>query len=191
MMLRSNRILALALGAGLAISAPTAWAQHEHQGGGDQGGGNHGGGNHGGGDQGGGNHGGGAHGGGGGGHGMMGHPPEHERGPQGYQRIERPQGVEARPQQINRQAYNHNFTADHGYHVGPYHAPRGFAYYRWSYGNRMPRAYWGQQYWLGDYWLFGLDVPPMGYEWVRYGPDAVLIDTNNGEVIQVIYGRFQ
>ena len=41
-----------------------------------------------------------------------------------------------------------------------------------------------------DYWLFGLDVPPYGYEWVRYGPDALLIDLRSGEVIQVVYGRF-
>ena len=166
MMLHNTRILALMLGAGLAICAPAAWAQHDE-------------------------HAGGEHAPMGGGHPAINHPAEPERGPQGYQRVERPQAVQARPQQMDRQAYNHNFIADHSYHVGPYNAPRGFAYHRWSYGNVLPRVYWGQQYWLGDYWLFGLDVPPVGYEWVRYGPDAVLVDTSNGEVIQVIYGRFQ
>ncbi|HEL3249660.1 TPA: RcnB family protein, partial [Stenotrophomonas maltophilia] len=40
------------------------------------------------------------------------------------------------------------------------------------------------------FWLFGLDMPPMGYEWVRHGPDALLINTGNGEIVQVVYGRF-
>lgn len=119
-----------------------------------------------------------------------GRPAEPERAPMGYPRVERPVGVDARPQQFDRQAYNHNFVADHGYHIGAYHAPRGFHYRRWSYGEILPRGYWSQDYWLQDYWLFGLDVPPYGFEWVRYGPDALLIDTRSGEVVQVIYGRF-
>jgi Ni/Co efflux regulator RcnB len=115
---------------------------------------------------------------------------EPERAPQGYQRVERPSGAEVRPQQFDRQVYNHNFTAERGYHIGPYHAPRGFAYRRWGYGEFLPRIYWAQRYWLSDYWLFGLDVPPVGCEWVRYGPDALLINISTGEVIQVLYGRF-
>jgi Ni/Co efflux regulator RcnB len=174
MNLTNRRFLALALCAGLSVMAPDAWAQREHGGGGPGGGAPRGGAPRGG----------GAHAAG------PSRQAEPERGPQGYQRIERPQGAQARPQQFDRQAYNHNFNADRGYHVGPYHAPRGFRYRRWGYGDILPRYYWGQQYWLLDYWLFGLDVPPIGYEWVRYGPDAVLIDTRSGEVIQVIYGRF-
>jgi len=161
---RHLSIVAVGLGAALAVATP-AFAEPGPEG-------NHGG----------------SHGGGRAAASM--HPAEPERGPQGYQRIERPAAVAARPQQFDRQAYNHNFNADHGYHIGPYHAPRGFAYRRWSYGQVLPRIYWGQQYWLSDYWLFGLDVPPVGFEWVRFGPDALLIDTNSGEVIQVVYGRF-
>jgi Ni/Co efflux regulator RcnB len=158
-------MVALALGVSLSVIAPAALAQHERGGGG----GNRGGGGH---------------------AASPAHPAEPERGPQGYNRVERPMGAEARPQQIDRSAYNHNFTANRGYHIGPYHAPRGFAYQRWGYGDRLPRSFWAQQYWLTDYWLFGLDVPPVGYEWVRYGPDALLIDTTTGEVVQTVYGRF-
>jgi len=160
MNIRTNRgMIALALGASLAVTAPAAWAQHEHEGGGGRAAG-------------------------------PARAAEPERAPQGYNRVERPTGAEARPQQIDRQAYNHNFTASRGYHIGPYHAPGGFRYQRWGYGDRLPRIYWGQQYWLSDYWLFGLDVPPVGFEWVRYGPDALLIDTTTGEVVQTVYGRF-
>jgi Ni/Co efflux regulator RcnB len=33
-------------------------------------------------------------------------------------------------------------------------------------------------------------VPPAGYEWVRVGDDALLIDVNTGEVLQAEYGVF-
>lgn len=115
---------------------------------------------------------------------------EPERAPRGYQRVERPAGAEVRPQQFDRQVYNHNFRAERTYHIGPYHPPRGFYYRRWGYGEVLPRIYWSQRYWLSDYWLFGLEVPPVGCEWVRYGPDALLIDIRSGQVIQVVYGRF-
>ncbi len=61
---------------------------------------------------------------------------------------------------------------------------------RWGYGDHLPRAYWASQYLLADYWLFGLEVPPADYEWVRVGDDALLINTVNGEVLQAEYGVF-
>jgi Ni/Co efflux regulator RcnB len=156
-----NALFGLVIGAGFAAMAPVAWAEPGHQGGPrDRQAA------------------------------APAHPAEPERGPQRYQRVERPVGADARPQQFDRQVYNHNFTADRSYHIGPYHAPHGYAYRRWGYGEVLPRYYWAQQYWLTDYWLFGLEVPPVGFEWVRYGPDALLINTDNGEVIQVVYGRF-
>jgi Ni/Co efflux regulator RcnB len=38
---------------------------------------------------------------------------------------------------------------------------------------------------------FGLAPPPYGYEWVRNGDDALLIDTNTGEILQVEYDVFE
>jgi Ni/Co efflux regulator RcnB len=43
---------------------------------------------------------------------------------------------------------------------------------------------------LADYWLFALDVPPVGYEWVRDDTDALLVNIGTGEVLQVQYGVF-
>jgi Ni/Co efflux regulator RcnB len=54
----------------------------------------------------------------------------------------------------------------------------------------LPRGYWEPQYLISDYWLFALEVPPAGYEWVRDDTDALLIDTNTGEILQVEYGVF-
>ena len=115
---------------------------------------------------------------------------EPHQGPRGYNRPSEPAGWNARPQSIDRGAYQHNFQAARQYRIGPYHAPRGWAYRQWGYGQILPRAYWGSQYILGDYWLFGLEVPPIGYEWVRSGSDALLIDVNSGQILQVEYGVF-
>jgi Ni/Co efflux regulator RcnB len=115
---------------------------------------------------------------------------EPHEGPRGYQRPAEPQGWNARPAQADRAAYQHNFRAARSYHIGPYRRPRGWTAHRWGYGEILPRVYCGPQYLIGDYWLFGLEIPPVGYEWVRDGNDALLIDTNSGEILQVEYGVF-
>ena len=121
------------------------------------------------------------------------HPPrmgEPHPGPSGYQRVDAPKGWDARPAQFDRGAYQHNFQAARSYHVGPYHPPHGYVARRWGYGEALPRVFWAPQYLIADYWLFALEVPPAGYEWVRYGNDALLISTDNGEILQVEYGVF-
>jgi Ni/Co efflux regulator RcnB len=115
---------------------------------------------------------------------------EAHAGPRGYQRVTEPKGWNARPATINRQTYNHNYQAARSYHIGPYHPPAGWAPHRWAYGQILPAAYWTANYILADYWLFGLEVPPVGAEWVRDGDDALLISTANGEILQVEYGVF-
>jgi Ni/Co efflux regulator RcnB len=118
------------------------------------------------------------------------HGAEPHPGPTGYQRVTPPQGAMNRPATVNRGAYQHNFQAARSYHVGPYHRPAGWTSRRWSYGEILPRAYWAPEYFLSDYWLFGLEVPPGGYEWVRDGDDAILVNTDTGEILQVEYGVF-
>ena len=117
-------------------------------------------------------------------------PIEPHPGPHGYSRVTEPQGWNARPKTVDRGAYQHNFQAARSFHVGPYHRPRGWTARRWGYGDRLPRAYWAAQYVLADYWLFALEVPPTGYEWIRVGDDALLVSTGDGEVLQVEYGVF-
>jgi Ni/Co efflux regulator RcnB len=91
---------------------------------------------------------------------------------------------------VDVSAYHKNFDAPNHYHYGDYHGPSGYSYHRWGYGDNLPREYWAQNYWLNNYLNFGLIAPPDGYVWVRYGPDAVLIDEDTGEVVQVEYGVF-
>ncbi len=115
---------------------------------------------------------------------------EPHRGPSGYQRVEPPKGWDARPAKVDRPTYQHNFKAARSYHIGPYHRPRGWVAHTWAYGQILPRAYWSSQYILADYWLFSLEVPPAGCEWVRDGSDALLISLDTGEILQVEYGVF-
>jgi len=115
---------------------------------------------------------------------------EPHAGPRGYSRPAPPQGWNARPKTVDRGSYQHNFQAARAYSVGPYHPPRGWTARRWTFGEILPRAYWRSQYILSDYWLFGLEVPPVGFEWVRSGSDALMINVATGEILQVEYGAF-
>jgi Ni/Co efflux regulator RcnB len=115
---------------------------------------------------------------------------EPHEGPKGYSRVTEPHGWDARPNTVDRGAYQHNFQAARSFKIGPYRRPPGWSAHRWGYGEILPRAYWASQYVIADYWLFALEVPPAGYEWVRDGNDALLIDTSTGEILQVEYGAF-
>ena len=124
-------------------------------------------------------------------------PPQREAphgephpGPSGYQRVTEPKGWDARPATADHATYQHNFQAARSYKIGVYRHPAGWSARRWGYGQILPRGYWTSSYILADYWLFALEVPPAGYEWVRDDTDALLIDTNTGEILQVEYGVF-
>jgi Ni/Co efflux regulator RcnB len=117
------------------------------------------------------------------------HGEEHP-GPHGYARVTEPHGWDARPKTFDRAAYQHNFHAARVFHVGPYHRPRGWVAQRWVHGQILPRVYFAPEYVLSDYWLFALEVPPVGFEWVRDDEDALLVNIQSGEILQVEYGVF-
>ena len=80
---------------------------------------------------------------------------------------------------------------EHGYfNSGRYERPHGWYVHRWTYGERLPRAFWARDYWINDWWSFDLRTPPYGYEWVRYGDDALLVNIYTGEVLEVAYDVF-
>jgi len=77
------------------------------------------------------------------------------------------------------------------FRIQPYYAPyRGYSYNRFSIGNILDRLFWGQNYWINDPWTYRLPPAPYGYQWVRYYNDVVLVDTYNGEIVDVIYDFF-
>lgn len=124
-----------------------------------------------------------------------GHPEarvEPHPGPRAYQRVAEPHGWNSRPAAgaFDRGAYQHNFRAQRAYRIGPYHRPMGWAAHNWAYGQILPRSYFAPEYLISDYWLFALEVPPVGYEWVRDDGDALLVSTDTGEILQVVHGTF-
>lgn len=95
-----------------------------------------------------------------------------------------------RRQHVNIQQYRRNFNAPRRYNVGVYRWRDGYSYRRYSYGQRLPRYFYPRNFWLVNFFAYGLFAPPPGYIWVRYGPDALLIDEYTGEIVQVRYNMF-
>ena len=75
-------------------------------------------------------------------------------------------------------------------HMRPFIYPRGFAYRRWEVGAALPPLFFARDYWYADWAGLGLDPPPPGYQWVRYGPDLLLVNVITGQVADVAYGVF-
>jgi Ni/Co efflux regulator RcnB len=100
-------------------------------------------------------------------------------------------GHNAPNRNFDRHSYQRNFVAPRRYHAnGGYVRPHGWYEHRWVFGEILPALFWSQNYWLNDYNDYGLSDPPPGFVWVRYGSDALLIDQNSGEVLQVEYDVF-
>ena len=98
--------------------------------------------------------------------------------------------MEHGPEQFERRAFQRNVEAARRFRAGAFRPPVGWQYRRWTFGERLPPAYWAQPYWITNFWLFDLDRPPFGTEWVRSGPDALLVDVSTGEILQVEYNVF-
>jgi Ni/Co efflux regulator RcnB len=73
---------------------------------------------------------------------------------------------------------------------GPWRGPQGYYYRPWGYGQVLPFGWFSAQYYINDYYDYDLPVPPYGYEWIRNGPDALLVDIGNGEVVSSVPGAF-
>lgn len=90
----------------------------------------------------------------------------------------------------DRRAYPPVYRTDRRFHGPRYRPPSGFYARSWSYGHILPRGWYASQYRLMDWWSYGLPIPPAGYDWVRVGDDALLVDSFTGRVVQVVYDLF-
>ena len=68
--------------------------------------------------------------------------------------------------------------------------PAGYHYRIWYAGNRLPSLFLSASYYYDGYAALGLETPPPGYRWVRYGPDLLLVNIDTGDVEDVVYGAF-
>jgi Ni/Co efflux regulator RcnB len=78
----------------------------------------------------------------------------------------------------------------HRYRAGFFRYPTGYAYRRWGVGQVLPLLFLSSTYYFTNYAVLGLDPPPYGYQWVRYGPDVLLVNIRTGQIMDVEYGVF-
>jgi len=73
----------------------------------------------------------------------------------------------------------------------PYRYPRGYGYHPYYAGQRFPAFLLLTPYFITNYALYNLSAPPdPALVWVRYGPDALLVNTYTGEVVDTAPGVF-
>jgi hypothetical protein len=114
-----------------------------------------------------------------------------------------PPPVAAKPSSQSSSHWNHNWRSNNHYdwqnyrrrhrslfHLGFYYDPFGWGYRPYSIGWRLWPSYYRSSYWLHDPWSYRLPYAPPGYRWIRYFDDAILVDTWDGEVVDVIYDFF-
>jgi hypothetical protein len=86
----------------------------------------------------------------------------------------------------DRRHYPPVYTSRHRYRGHIWRAPVGFYVHTWVLGEVLPRGWYDEPYRLMDWWNYGLPMPPPGYDWVRVGYDAILVDRWSGRVLQVV-----
>lgn len=100
-----------------------------------------------------------------------------------------PRRHQPRPR-YDRRRYEPIWRSPQRYRGWAYRPPAGFYARSWVFGDMLPRTWWRPDYRILDWWSYGLPIPPAGYEWVRVGDDALLVDMFNGRVVQVAYDLF-
>ena len=75
-------------------------------------------------------------------------------------------------------------------HASPFIYPGGWGYRRWGAGMILPGLFLAPAYYYADWAALGLPPPQPGFQWVRYGPDLLLVNVESGQVVDVVYGAF-
>lgn len=78
------------------------------------------------------------------------------------------------------------------YRLPRYYAPQGYygGYRRFGIGFTLSSILFAQDYWIDDPWSYRLPDADGPYRWVRYYNDALLVDLETGEVVDVEYDIF-
>ncbi|MGD0333479.1 MAG: RcnB family protein [Xanthobacteraceae bacterium] len=78
----------------------------------------------------------------------------------------------------------------HRAHLAPFVYPPGYRYQRWAGGMVLPPLFLVPAYFYADWAALGLVAPEAGFQWVRYGPDLLLVNATTGQVVDAAYGVF-
>lgn len=78
------------------------------------------------------------------------------------------------------------------YRMPRYYAPRGWhnSYSRYSVGIYLNDLLFARNYWIDDPHYYRLPPAYGSMRWIRYYDDALLVDTRDGYVVDVIYDFF-
>ena len=86
--------------------------------------------------------------------------------------------------------YSRDWRPSQRYRGPIYRQPFGFYFYNWSYNDYLPWGWYSPQYWIEDWWRYGLPMPPIGCEWVLVGRDVYLVDIFSGRILHVVRNLF-
>lgn len=88
-------------------------------------------------------------------------------------------------------AFSYRGRSYGAFRAAPYRYPRGYGYRRYALRSYLPLALLSSTWFLNDYGSYYLAPPPSAqFRWVRYGPDALLVDSYTGQVVDAAYGVF-
>jgi Ni/Co efflux regulator RcnB len=76
------------------------------------------------------------------------------------------------------------------FQVPRYGWPRGMHYTRHAIGERLPKSLLIARYIISNWIDYQLTQPPDGSEWIRYGSDILLVNSDSGEIEDAAYSAF-
>ena len=76
------------------------------------------------------------------------------------------------------------------FRAAPFRYPSGWGYRSWAVGGILPALFLSDAYFINNWGSYDLGPPPPGEHWVRYGPDALLVNDASGSIDDVIHGVF-
>jgi Ni/Co efflux regulator RcnB len=116
--------------------------------------------------------------------------------PQGFANGQPGRGYAAqdgRTQRLGAQPFGYGGHQFFRYRAAPYRFPGGYygwANHSWRRGEWLPSVFITSSYFINDWYDFGLWQPDYGYQWIRVGADAVLINLADGQVVDVVPGVY-
>lgn len=109
----------------------------------------------------------------------------------GYGGFAGPRGTGRAPAYSATRRFSYQGRSFAAVRAAPYRYPRGYSYRAFHEHDRFPLALLIAPYFITDFALYNLPAPEPDLQWVRYGPDALLVNQDTGEVVDVAYGVFE